>query len=33
VEMLQLIPEFAVHRHGDDSTLIQHIFLPEKTAS
>jgi hypothetical protein len=28
-----LFPEFAVHRHGDDNTLIRHTFLPKKTAS
>jgi DNA-binding transcriptional LysR family regulator len=26
-------PEFAVHRHGNHNTLIQHIFLPQKMAS
>ena len=26
-------PEFAVHRHGDDNTLTQHVFLPKKTTS
>jgi putative transposase len=27
------VPEFAVHRHGDDNILIQAMFLPKKTAS
>ena len=26
-------PEFAVHRHGDTNTLIQHAFLPKKMTS
>ena len=28
-----LLPEFAVHRHSDNNTLIRHAFLPKKTAS
>jgi hypothetical protein len=28
-----VLPEFAVHRHGDNNTLIQHTFLPREAAS